>query len=531
MKLYADSPFLQDPAWASLISHSSFSTKLFATTFLPSYFSRPFAKITDQIFEAIDGPAQKVVIAAPRGWGKSSIDGLAFPARNICYRLKSFIVHVSNTADDAMIKARNLKHALVTNDTQRGDIIPTVFGDLRGEPWGEKQFKAGDTFILPRGAGQQIRGLNFGGNRPDLIIVDDLEDAEAVMNEERRAKLKQWFFADLMNSVDRSSDNWKVVVIGTILHEAALLTQLLQDDTWQRISISLCGDDLKSNWPEYMSDEKVEELFTSYLNQGQADTFAREYQNRPISGLDAVFKSTYFKYYEPKALLHISAGAESRGAASSSEWQDGRELESQEGRALQLSQRELDEIFFVTIVDPAKTVKLSSDDSAVITVGIDLIGHRIFFHDCTAGKMHPDELLDAMFEHVRLHNSRILAVEVTSLDEFIVQPVKNEMRRRNLHPQLVELKARDKKENRVAALAPYYRLGYIYHNKAVSRKLESQLTSFPRSELWDVMDAFAYIIEVMELDERYFYAEELPEENEFSEVMDSQYEKLEFGVA
>lgn len=335
---FGSSPFMEDPTWRKLILEAGTSTKVFASAFLPSYFSRPFASITDRIFKAIDDPRkQKVVIAAPRGWGKTSIDALAFPARHICYGLKHFIAHVSNTADDAMMKARNLKNALVTEDVQAGDIIPTVFGDLRGDQWGEKQFVAGQTLVLPRGSGQQIRGLNYRGHRPDLIVVDDLEDAEAVMNEERREKLKQWFFADLMNSVDRSSDDWKIVVIGTVLHEASLLVQLLNDDTWERISISLCGDDLKSNWPEYMSDLQVRELYRAYANQGQADTFAREYQNKPISGLDAVFKQEYFKYYEPGEIAQNK------------------------------------DIYFCTIIDPAKTTKLSSADSAVVTVGIDLV--------------------------------------------------------------------------------------------------------------------------------------------------------------
>ena len=477
------SPFASDPVWRQLLSEAGASTKVFSTTFLPSIFSRPFASISDQIFEALDDPTkQKVAIAAPRGWGKTSINNLAFPARNICYGLKKFIVTVSNTADKAMMDAANLRQALITSDPHRGDIIPTVFGDLKGDPWGAKAFKSGQTYVMPRGAGQQIRGLNFEGSRPDLIIVDDLEDPEGVMSEDRREKLKQWFFADLMNSIDRSSNDWKIVVIGTILHEAALLTKLLDDPSWYTIRISLCGDDLKSNWPDFMSDEKVQELFESFLAQGQSDTFAREYQNKPISGIDAAFKSDFFKYYEPAELLDNPS------------------------------------IFYCTIVDPAKTVKLSSADSAVVTIGLDLEKHAIYFHDCTAGKMHPDELYDAMFDQVVRHNSRILAVEVTSLNEFITQPIKNEMRRRGVFPNFVELKARDKKEMRVAQLVPFYRQGYIHHNKAVSAKLELQLVSFPRSELWDVMDAFAYIIELMELDERYFYAEEVPDEDEFSEL-------------
>ncbi len=480
------SPFVDDPIWNRLLSESAQSTKVFSTTFLPSLFNRPFASITDEIFDVIDNPLfQKVAIAAPRGWGKTTIVNNGYPARHICFGLKKFIACVSNTADKAIMDSANLKSSLTTQDPTSGDILPLVFGDLRSSNWAAKQFVAGDTYVLPRGAGQQIRGLNYMGNRPDLIVVDDLEDAEAVMSEERRAKLKEWFFADLMNSVDRSKNNWKVVIIGTILHEDSLLANLMKDETWKRVRLSLCDDNLKSNWPEFLSDAKVEELFQEFMARGQADVFAREYQNKPISNIDAVFRPEYFRYYEPADIL------------------------------------EDNQVYFVTIVDPAKTVKLHSDDSAVVTVGVDLTKHSIFFHDCKSGRFHPDELYDAIFEQVVVHNSRVLAVEVTSLHEFITQPIKNEMSRRGIFPQFVELNARDKKENRVAQLAPFYRQGYVFHNKAVSSKLELQLTSFPRSELWDVMDAFAYIIELMELDDRYFFgSEEDVSEDEYAILED-----------
>lgn len=481
----SNSPFLQDSTWGAFIQEASISTKCFASTFLPSQFGRAFAPQTDALFRAIDDPAlQKVLIVAHRGLGKTTIVNRAYPARHICYRSKRFIVTVSNTAAKAVMDAASLRNALVTNDTTSGDIIPVVFGDLKGETWGAQHFLAGDTYVLPRGAGQQIRGLNYNGRRPDLIIVDDLEDPEAVLSEERREKLKQWFFADLMNSVDRARKDWKIVVIGTLLHEAALLADLLKDPTWTKVMLPLCDDNLRSYWPEFMLDEAIEELFQSFLAQGQADTFAREYQNKPISNVDAVFKPEFFRYYEPKELLDNK------------------------------------DVYFVTIVDPAKTVKLHSADSAIVTLGIDLTNHNIFFHDCVAGKLHPDELFNKMFEQVVAHNSRILAVEVTSLNEFITQPIKNEMSKRGIYPHFIELNARGKKEERVAQLAPFYRQGYIFHNRAVSAKLESQLCSFPRSELWDVMDATAYLIELMELDERYFLCEDSVGEDDYKDLQD-----------
>ena len=47
-------------------------------------------------------------------------------------------------------------------------------------------------------------------------------------------------------------------------------------------------------------------------------------------------------------------------------------------------------IYYVTIVDPAKTPKLHSADSAIVTVGVDLTNHKIYFHDCKGCKYRPD---------------------------------------------------------------------------------------------------------------------------------------------
>ncbi|MEG0755469.1 MAG: hypothetical protein RR450_03655 [Oscillospiraceae bacterium] len=480
------SELLRDEEWMRLMVDGATSTKVFANVFMQERFFRPFSSITDQIFQAIDDPRyNKVLIEAPRGWGKTSITSIAYPGRHICFRSKKFIVPISCTATKAMMETENLKIELTQNP-----LITNMFPDLKSELWTKDQFLAGDTFILPRGAGQQVRGLNYRGNRPDLIIVDDLEDSEGVRSDDQRLKLKEWFFADVENSVDRGRNDWKIVVIGTLLHEDSLLMNLAKDPAWHVVKIQLCDENFKSNWPDFLTDKQVLELYEDFRDKGAADVFAREYQNIPISSHDAVFKKEYFQYYDPAELM------ENRG------------------------------IVYCTIIDPAKTVKLQSADSAVVTVGVDQENHKIYFVDCTAGKMYPDELYDAIFEHMVTHGTRILAIEVTSLHEFITQPIKNEMRRRSVHATFIELLARDKKENRIAQLAPFYRQGLIWHNAAVSQKLEMELMGFPRSALWDVMDAFAYIIELMEKDEQYFFPAELEDggnEGEYDALADVQY--------
>lgn len=474
----------QNPDLAEVLERCYLSTGTFGKTFMPDRFSRGHSRGHQQIFAALDNDSfQRVVIAAPRGFGKSSWASVAYPAKRMLFREKKFVVPISCTSTQAVMQSEDLKRELISNRE-----ISSLFGSIKAEgrenTFSKEMWEASfGAMVVPRGAGQQVRGIRYGRHRPDLIIGDDLEDAESVKSDEQRKKLQEWFFADVCNSVDRGSD-WKIVVIGTVLHEDALLVKLLEDPTWHSIHLSICDDELRSNWPEFISDEEVKALYASFVSQGLSDTFFREYRNMPISTIDAVFRAELFKYYEPSELYDNK------------------------------------NISYYVIVDPAKTTKLQSADSAIVCWGVDKAKHQLFFHDCESGKFYPDELYDKTLRMVQRHQARVLGVEVTSLNEFITQPIKNEMRVRGIFPTFVELKARDKKENRIAAIAPYYRLGYIHHNKNVSAKLEQQLLGFPRSRLWDVMDAAAYIVELLELEGDYFEPDGL-EDHDDEEVYSS----------
>jgi hypothetical protein len=128
--------------------------------------------------------------------------------------------------------------------------------------------------------------------------------------------------------------------------------------------------------------------------------------------------------------------------------------------------------------------------------------------------------------------AKVIGIEETGLAEFIKQPIKNEMFRRGKFFELIWLKARGGdssergKSKRIRELVPYYRGGYIYHNASCAniKMLEQQLLMFPRSALWDIMDATSYIIEMLELGERYFSPKEDNEDIE-AEFKELDYEK------
>src|SRR5574343_732684 len=241
---------IEDQGLKDLLKKCYKNTKIASKTFFPERFTRQFTVDHDLIFDLLDDDSkQKVAIAAPRGFGKSTTVDLAYPEKKILFQEKKYVITVSNTADLAVERAEDLKIEITSNP-----VLTGLFGPMESNNFSMKGWVTSTGIkVLPRGAGQQVRGRLHLGSRPDLIIVDDLEDSESVRSEDQRKKLKEWFFSDLVNSVDRAKNDWKIVVIGTILHEDSLLMNLLDDPDWHSARLQLCDENYNSRWPSFMS--------------------------------------------------------------------------------------------------------------------------------------------------------------------------------------------------------------------------------------------------------------------------------------
>lgn len=475
-------------------------TGIFGKTFQPDAYTASFSPLHKAILEALDGGKRKIAIAAPRGLGKTTM-AKTHVMKSILYRDYEFISYVSNSETVAEMQTENIKRELRTNRE-----IKRIFGDVAintddpevDDTFSKRSWVAfGNTFVIPRGAGQQVRGLLYKNYRPQLIIVDDLEKREELENPENRRKLKEWFHSDLEKSVDRYSDKWRIIYIDTLKHHDSLLQELLDSSDWHGIRLDLCDDEYNSLVPDLISTEELKAEAEAHKEKGMLDVFYMEYRNMPVAKETVAFKTEYFKYYSENDL-------------------DQKNLES------------------MVIVDPAKTPSIHSADSAIVGISIDYKSGSIYIRDIVHGKMYPDQIYDEMFAMRKRLNAHVVGIEVTGLEEFIRQPILNEMQKRGPMDSFepVWLKARGGSEGekgkilRISSLVPYYRQGYIYHNKANCAVLESQLFSFRRSALLDVADATAYVIEMLELGNRYFQS---PEES--LEDSEKEFELLEYEPA
>ena len=482
-----------DSELSDLMAACMTSTKTLAQLLMPERFSSPFSSyIHDQIFDLIDSDEPRVAIAAPRGAGKTSIC-LAKATQAILFRQKHFIPWISVSHDGASLQTENLKRELTSSRE-----IKQIFGGVKtknatemDETFSKKSWVAfGHTLVMPRGCGQQIRGVLFGSSRPDLFIIDDLEDPNDVKSDELRKARKEWFWADLVKAVSRFDKGWRLIYIDTLKHEDSLLQDLLDSPDWASVRLEICNDKIETLAPEIMSQAELDRDYKSHKRSGNLDIFYREYRNLPTSTEDASFMQSYFRYKDEQEISQLDSHIEN-----------------------------------VVLVDPAKTVKMHSAESAIVGVGIDTKSNALYVRDIDSGMFYPDDLYQRTINMIQRLKARVLGVEVTSLNEFITQPFKNELSRQGiLWCEFIELKARGginaaSKEQRIRALVPYYRQGLIFHNPSACTGLEAQLLAFPRSKRWDIMDALAYVIEMLDVGDRFFEPpEDLDDEEMFLDL-------------
>lgn len=475
-------------------------TREFCKFFIPEAFDLPFYDMHDTIFNLIDhGKKRKKAICAGRGIGKTTIT-TAVAAKAILYRERHFILYVSKSETAAMMQTENLKSFLTESERIRAVFGKIKIGSSYETVWSKKGWVGLNyTYVMPRGAGQQIRSLKWGIWRPDLFIFDDLEDDDEIENEENRKTLKRWFFGSAIKAVPPGKKSWMMIYIDTLKHEDALLLHLLKSPNWEGVTLPTCDDDHKTLIPDFLTQEDLDAEITDHRDSGTMDVFARERMCKPISREDASFQYEMFKYYsehDPDFIGKLSRG----------------EIES------------------VVILDPAKTKTFHSAESGIVVWGIDRLSNALYLREARGEHYHPDELFDDAFKTADHYNARIIGYEDTSLNEFISQPLQNEMIRRGKFYELVPLKARTGagelsgytggKAGRVLGLLPYYRQGLIYHNTNNCGKYETQLLSFPRPAKWDVIDAAAYIIELISIGGRYFLPKSIMNEKEMPNLDD-----------
>lgn len=264
----------------------------------------------EPLADSVSGPRVRkaAAYALPRGHGKSTtmITALLWA---ICFWRKMphfkgrapHILIVSDTVEQAENRMADLLDELEGNAALIERFGP--FAPRPGErrKWTATHLELPDgTVIRALGSRSKFRGIVRSGRRPSLILVDDIENDEAVSTKGQRNKLAGIFFRSLIPT--GKAGELLTIVIGTILHAESLLSRLLHPEHHgsflkRRYAARFTADGTPSVdgehvlWPEYWTADALD------LRRGEIGSvaFAQEYLNLPIDDGASPFRMEWLR--------------------------------------------------------------------------------------------------------------------------------------------------------------------------------------------------------------------------------------------
>lgn len=233
--------------------------EFFCRTYFPHYVkSRSSSRLHRHLFQRLpeiiaDPAGQTDAIAAPRGEAKSTYCSQLFVLWCIFRRVKWYILILMDAYDQAAVMVEAVKAELEANPRLALDF-PEMVG--AGRVWREGVIVTRTGVKVEGvGSGKRLRGRRHGPHRPDLAILDDIENDENVKSPEQRDKLEGWVDKAVLN-VGAADGSLDVVYIGTVLHYDSVLSRKLRNPMWRGVTFASV-----LRWPDRMDLwERWEEL-------------------------------------------------------------------------------------------------------------------------------------------------------------------------------------------------------------------------------------------------------------------------------
>lgn len=420
--------------------------------------SKPTPPVHDEWWEMCCSPHPRVAIAAPRGHAKSTAITMAYVLASVCMGYKKYVVIVANTEDVANEFLTTIRDELRHNKKLRDAFGITVL-DPDGSTNCVVHFEDGSKArIRTKGAGQRVRGMNWDGTRPDLVVIDDLEDDEAVMNDERRQKLLNWFLKALVPVVSR--EHGQIRMVGTILHEDSVLNRIMKNRAWKtRLYKAHAGFDDFSDmlWPELFTEEILRSIRQEYIDMGDPEGYSQEYLNDPSDLQNPFFSSDDF--------IPITE-----------------------------EDKKKPKTYYVGI-DFALSVKKHSDYTAMVVGGYDSEG-ILYVEDVR--RMRTDstkDIVDEIFTLVYRYEPEYLLIEGGVIANAIIPMLWDEMTRRNKFVGIKEYVPIQDKQTRAAPIQMRMRAGGVRfdHEAAWYDAYKHEFVKFPRGAKDDQVDGTAWL--------------------------------------
>jgi predicted phage terminase large subunit-like protein len=484
------------------------SVKIFARLYMSAHFTIPpcnaHVEIYDLLDQCIKRRGSKVVIAAPRGLGKSTVVTLTYLAYCVCYKKEPYVMVLSQGKSQACQILENLKRELETNPKLLSDFPELLSG--KPKPWNHEQIQTlNGVRVAAFGHEQSIRGRRHGQYRPSLVIADDLEKADLGFNPETKEKLKKWFEQAVLQ-IGNSDTNY--MLIGNFFHPGCLIGDYIDEqkhpdwikrvyqaivswpnnttlwDLWRKVYNSreefqgARGPSAALAYYEankYLMDEGAVVLWpgrwTLYelmvIHENNPMTFSAEYQNQPLNPMDCYFAPDAYQYWDEKHKTVDDLIAAFRG-----------------------------QFDFYCACDPSMGNDHNRGDyTAIVILARERKGGRLYHVLSDISRVKPHDAIELILAFYQRFRFLRFGIEANNFQIIMAQELQRRCRERGIYFSIVEIKNLGNKVTRIQSLQPLMKSGTLVLNK-MNTLFNNELKYFPKWKYDDGLDALEMAVRI-----------------------------------
>lgn len=247
---------------------------------------------------------EKFAIGIPRGFAKTTF------VKVICvwyilFSHKQFILIVGASEKKAVSILSDIC------DMLSGPNLRKVFGHWDAHIEENNQvtkvfhFRGRQIILWAAGAGTSVRGINRKNKRPDVMVMDDIQEKEDSKNKELADALTVWMLSTLMKA--RSPFGCTYIFIGNMYPQNSILEALKKNKQWKSLIVGGITESMESLWEELKPINELLDEYESDTLMGHPEVFISEVLNSTEIALASGIDITKIPFM-PDYLQAVDAG-------------------------------------------------------------------------------------------------------------------------------------------------------------------------------------------------------------------------------
>lgn len=463
----------------------------FDSTYFPHYGKAEPSELHKYLYQRlpqiVNTPSgQRDAIAAPRGEAKSTKISMSFVLWCLIAEIKWYPIIVMDAFEQAAEMLEAVKAELEANPRLQGDF-PEACG--QGKAWrvGVIVTRNGRK-VEAFGSAKKIRGRRHGPHRPDLAVLDDIENDENVTTPAQRDKLQKFVTKGVLN-LGPPDDSMDAIMVGTVLHYDSVLARFLKNPLWNRKVFKAI-----IKWPDRMDlwDQFEELLLNGGTPQaGEAAAMALYQENRAAMDAGAVVS---WPSVRPLHKLMLKRAREGHDAFDSEQQNDPTSGEDAPfANSIRFWVNRLAEWVFYGACDPSMGKHGQGRDPSAI--GVAGFNRETGIADVVEAKIRkrvPDRIISDIIEVQREYNCLRWGVETVQFQEFLGTELVKRSAKAGVPVPMTMLVPIADKLMRIEALQPHMHNGLLRLHPSLTTLID-QFRHFPKADHDDGPDMVAML--------------------------------------